>query len=147
MNLVVDASVALKWFLRGRPEESHAGVADSILRSIGTGLVRMLQPPHFLAEVAAVLARMQPANADEDLRFLQAVDWAVVEWAEIYTTAIVLSGRLQHHLFDTLYHAVALHSEGATLVTADEAYYEKAKGEGGVSRLRDFSLSAFEPLP
>ena len=137
MILVVDASVALKWFLGGRHEETHAEAAEGILRSIGAGRARMVQPPHFLAEVAAVLARLQPATADEDLRFLQAVEWEVAEWPEIYTTAIALSERLRHHLFDTLYHAVALHNDGATFVTADEAYHGKAQGEGRISRLQD----------
>ena len=141
MILVVDASVAVKWFLGGRQDEAHVGEADAILRSIGAGRARMVQPPHFLAEVAAVLARVQSATADEDLRYLQAVEWEVAEWPEIYTTAIELSRRLRHHLFDTLYHAVALLTEGATLVTADKAYHDKACGEGSIARLRDFGAS------
>ena len=102
MILVVDASVAVKWFLGDRQDEAHMGEADAILRSIGAGRARMVQPPHFLAEVAAVLARVQPATAGEDLRYLQAVEWEVAEWPEVYTTATELSGRLRRHLFDTL---------------------------------------------
>ena len=147
MTLVVDASVALKWFLGGRSDEAHAGEAGGILRNIGAGLVRMVQPPHFLAEVAAVLARVRPATADEDLRYLQAVEWEVAESPEIYTTAMELSARLQHHLFDTLYHATALHDEGATLVTADDAYYDKAHGEGRIAHLRDFEAAPSSLLP
>jgi len=44
-----------------------------------------------------------------------------------------------HHLFDTLYHAVAL-EEGATLVTADAAYFAKAKDLGGIELLADFAM-------
>ena len=138
MNLVVDASVALKWFLGGRSNEAHCVEADGILRDIGTGLARMTQPPHFLAEVAAVLARVQPATADDDLRYLQSVEWEVVEWPWIYATAIELSERYRHHVFDTLYHATAIHDEGAVLVTADDAYYVKAHGEGSIARLQGF---------
>lgn len=147
MILVVDASVAVKWFLGGRRDEAHAGEADDLLRSIGGGRARMVQPPHFLAEVAAVLARVQPDDADEDLRYLQAVEWEVAEWPEIYTSAIELSEQLRHHLFDTLYHATALHSEGATLVTADEAYYNKAHGEGSIARLQGFESMPSSSLP
>lgn len=50
-----------------------------------------------------------------------------------------LSIRLNHHLFDTLYHAVALKA-GATLVTADERYYAKAANLGHIMRLADFPL-------
>lgn len=50
------------------------------------------------------------------------------------------SMRYQHHLFDTLYHAVALHTPGAVLITADARYYAKARLEGQISLLEDFSL-------
>ena len=138
MILVVDASVALKWFLGARSDEAQAGSAVTILRAVGAGRVHMVQPPHFLAEVAAVLARELPATAGEDLLHLQTVEWDVAERPWIYSTAIDLSIRLRHHVFDTLYHATALRHEGATLVTADEVYYGKAHAEGGIVRLRDF---------
>ena len=139
MILVVDASVALKWFFEEREDEPHVGEAAAILRSIDAGRARMVQPPHFLAEVAAVLAREQPARAGEDLLLLQAIEWEVDEQPEIYATAVELSIRLQHHVFDTLYHATALHGDDATLVTADETYYRKAHARGRIVRLRDFS--------
>ena len=98
----------------------------------------MVQPPQFLAETAAVLARVQPATADEDLLLLQSIAWEVAEWPWIYSTAIELAVRLRHHLFDTLYHATAMHHDDAVLVTSDEVYYDKAHGEGRIARLRDF---------
>ena len=51
-----------------------------------------------------------------------------------------LAVRYQHHLFDTLYHAVALHTPGAVLVTADERYYNKTRLEGQIYLLADFKL-------
>lgn len=54
-----------------------------------------------------------------------------------YQRAIELSSRLNHHLFDTLYHAVAL-EENATLITADRRYYDKAKVLGGIILLENF---------
>ena len=138
MILVVDASVALKWFLGDRSDEADAPNAVAILRAVGDGRVQMVQPPHFLAEVGAVLARELPATAGEDLVHLQTVEWDVAEEPWIYATAIDLSTRLRQHVFDTLYHATALHHEGATLVTADESYFGKARAERGIVRLRDF---------
>jgi predicted nucleic acid-binding protein len=44
---------------------------------------------------------------------------------------------LRHHLFDTLYHAVAL-ERGASLVTADDAYFRKAYRLGGIVRLAEW---------
>lgn len=141
--LVVDASVALKWFFRERHGESHVEQALSILSGLREERLRLVQPPHFLAEIAAVLAREKPDAAVEDLEDLQAVGWQETEDASaLYALAIDLSVRLQRHVFDTLYHAVALQLPDAVLVTADLHYYERAAGIGRVSRLADFDASA-----
>ncbi|MCX7143580.1 MAG: hypothetical protein NT123_21540 [Proteobacteria bacterium] len=63
---------------------------------------------------------------------------SVVETAETHATALELSIRHQYHLFDTLYHAVALHVPGAKLVTADRRYYDKAGVEGHIIMLSDW---------
>jgi predicted nucleic acid-binding protein len=63
----------------------------------------------------------------------------VIAGAPVLKRAAGLSMSLNHHLFDTLYHAVAL-EVGATLVTADEAYFDKAKDRGAVQLLRDFRV-------
>ena len=141
MIAVLDASVVVKWFLGDSHDEPHAAEAIAVLRGIDAGRVRMVQPPHFLAETAAVLARVQPATADDDLLLLQSIAWEVAEWPWIYSTAVELSVRLRHHLFDTLYHATAMHHDDAVLVTSDEVYYDKARGEGRITRLRDFDVS------
>ena len=137
MIAVVDASVALKWFFNDRDDEPHPDRAAAILREIGAGQVRMIQPPHFLAEVAAVLARKEPANARSNLTDLQLLDWESVESPAIYATAVALSIDLQHHLFDTLYHATAIHTDSATLLTHDDSYYDKAWNRRRITRLRD----------
>jgi len=43
-----------------------------------------------------------------------------------------------HHLFDTLHHAVALEHENAVLVTADDRYYGKAERYEAITALRDW---------
>ena len=139
MRLVVDASVALKWFFRASGEEEHTDHALAILAAIDTNRLKMSQPPHFLAEVAAVLAREKPGGAHDDLIDLQNITWRLIEGAAIYATAVDLSIRLQHHLFDTLYHATALHIPGAILVTADRRYYDKARPEGRIVLLADYT--------
>ncbi|MDE0007403.1 MAG: hypothetical protein OXS50_03905 [Gammaproteobacteria bacterium] len=63
MIVVVDASVALKWFLKWHPEEADADAAVAILEAVGDGRLNMLQPPHFIAEVAAVLTRVNSDGA------------------------------------------------------------------------------------
>jgi hypothetical protein len=61
----------------------------------------------------------------------------IVSIRAVYRCAADLSIALKHHLFHTLYHAVAL-EEGATLVTADETYFNKARDVGAIRLLRDF---------
>lgn len=62
----------------------------------------MVQPPHFLTEVAAVLARKTPETTRENLLDLQLLYWESVESSAIHETTIDLSIELRHHLFDTL---------------------------------------------
>ncbi len=140
MILVVDASVAIKWFFQNRDNETDCDLALIILESVGTGQTQLLQPPHFIAEVAAVLAREKPDEAQDDLFDLLYIECHISQEPEIYTTAIDLSIRYQHHLFDTLYHAVALHTPGSKFITADEAYWRKAQNMGQIVRLQDFVI-------
>lgn len=140
MILVLDASVVIKWFFRDDPGEQHSEQALLLLSAIGAGQVKLIQPPHFLAEVSAVLAREKPGQAQQDIADLLNVEWRVAESAEIYSTAISLAASLNHHLFDTLYHAVALHQTDALLVTSDARYYNKASNAGRLMLLENFSL-------
>ena len=135
MIAVVDASVAIKWFLA----EEHDNVAFELAREIGFGSLEMSQPAHFVAEVSAVLARLRPQEALVDMQALLALDFERVDDDEIYAVAADLAIRLDHHLFDTLYHAVALTLPSATLVTADRRYYEKARGQGKLTMLSDWA--------
>ena len=87
---------------------------------------------------------MQPCShekrrktARENLFDLQLLEWESVGSPAIYATAVDLSIDLRHHLFDTLYHATAMHTEGATLVTADGACYGKARHRRRIIRLMD----------
>jgi predicted nucleic acid-binding protein len=61
---------------------------------------------------------------------------AVVD-ASIFKRASRIAHELKHHLFDTLYHAVAL-EHGCTLVTADDTYFRKSHSLGGIVRLPDW---------
>ncbi len=138
MILVLDASVVIKWFFRDEPNEQHTEQALQILNAVGTGEVMLVQPPHFMAEVSAVLAREKPERAQADIADLIDMEWRVSGSARVYEKAVSLAVNLNHHLFDTLYHAVALHEPDAMLVTADVRYYNKAKEQGRMILLEKF---------
>ncbi len=108
------------------------------MRAVRADEVSLAEPPHWLAEVAAVVTRLSPATAVKDISDLYTMDIRIVQSERVYLTACRLSRELDHHLFDTLYHAVALSFDGAVLVTADERYYAKASRRGGLVLLRDF---------
>ena len=140
MRVVVDASVALKWFIGTNDDEPLAERAMHVLRGIDGDHLQLIQPPHFFAEVAAILARVAPSRVRENLRDLWRIKWQVEDSPSIYLLGAELSIELQHHLFDTLYHAIAIHTEASTLITADDRYYSKAQGLGRIQRLADFSM-------
>lgn len=142
MICVIDASVAVKWFVRGKQLalEDHVEPAMQLLGASVEGRVDLHQPPHFLAEVAAVLTRIDPHTAGRDLDNLAALE---IHWAhptEAYARAVALAADLNHHLFDTLYHALALETPGAVFVTADRRYFDKAHTQGAIAWLADFAL-------
>lgn len=141
MYVVLDASVVVKWYL-AHSDEQDAKQALAILNGMESGSLTPIQPPHFLAELAAVLARKLPEFAPSYFQELSRIfgDKVAEPDGAVYQRAIGLSTQLDHHLFDTLYHALALEGN-ATLITADYRYYEKAKGYGNIMRLQDFALS------
>lgn len=142
MTLVLDASVIVKWALADPRIEPDTDRALHVLEGLQTGGVDILQPPHWLAEVAAVFCRLTPRRAREIVRLLEAMELPVSDHPDLFARACDLSIRLREHVFDTLYHAVALSHEDATLVTADDRYYRRGARIGRISRLADLPLDA-----
>jgi predicted nucleic acid-binding protein len=133
--VVADASVVVKWFSADRPEEDDVEAALQLLYAVFDNRVRLQQPPHWLAEVAAVLTRLSPETATEDIADLHVMEVDEVRTLSVYERASQLARSLGQHLFDTLYHAVALETRDATLVTADERYFRLAAPMGSIELL------------
>lgn len=134
MRCVFDASLFVKVLLGDPAREPHTAEAERWMRRFVDAEVSLVQPPHWLAEVAAVMTRLSPDSVDRDLARLFALELSVLDGVEVYLTAAKLAGSLDHHLFDTLYHAVALEAD-ATLITADRRYASKAASIGRVQAL------------
>ncbi|MCC6868463.1 MAG: type II toxin-antitoxin system VapC family toxin [Burkholderiales bacterium] len=137
MNVVVDASVAIKWIVPFKSDEADSGRALQLLSHVRNGEVTLYQPPHWFAEIAGVIVRLSPATIQEDIADLYEIKFQRIEGKALYVQACKLARALDHHLFDTLYHAVALHVPDAVLVTADERYYDKAHSLGQIVRLAE----------
>ena len=134
MRVVVDASVAVKWILPDPHVELDADQAVALLTGIKGGGFTPLQPPHWLAEVAAVITRLHPEAARRAIELLYALELPVADELGIFVRASSIAEQMGRHVFDTLYHAVAL-ERGATLITADDEYFRKARSLGHVLRL------------
>jgi len=140
--VVLDASVILKWLLEDPSRERDTEKAFALVESVVSGRLEILQPVHWLAEVAAVAARLVPQTAVGDVEMLAAFEFPTTDSPTVIRRATSLAIKTKHHLFDTLYHAVALEHEDALLVTADERYYGKAKGYGTIRTLHDWEAGA-----
>ncbi|RMG85820.1 MAG: PIN domain-containing protein [Candidatus Dadabacteria bacterium] len=136
--MVIDASVVVKWVFPTREGEEDVGAALDLLRDIRSGAVTVVQPPHWLAEAGAVIARLAPDIAPRALELLWAMELPVLDTLDLYRLAAELSGRLAHHLFDTLYHAAALLTPGAVCYTADRKYLGKARPLGAIEPVSSY---------
>jgi predicted nucleic acid-binding protein len=139
IKLVIDASVAVKWFVRDTQEEKDVTSAVDILIGVGKNSIELIQPPHWMAEVIAVLARLQPDLTDDAIDLLDAMEIPTRAESSMYRLASHLAIELNHHLFDTLYHALAL-QDNATLLTADHRYFRKSANHGSICMLANFDL-------
>jgi predicted nucleic acid-binding protein len=117
VSLVVDASVAFKWFLSGEP---HCSQALAVVEA-GTPLIA---PDFLIAEVcnaacrSARLGRINELQVDEIAISLPCFFEALVSAAGLARRAVAIAGQLDHPVYDCLYLALA-EQERANLITAD----------------------------
>jgi predicted nucleic acid-binding protein len=139
MTLVLDASVILKWLLEDPAQEPDTDKAFAVIQSVIQGDLEILQPAHWLIEVAAVATRLTPQTAIQDVEILAAMQLPTSDEPNIMRRATVLAIDTDAHLFDTLYHAVALEHDDGLLVTADNRYCRKATRYGKIVSLHDWN--------
>lgn len=61
----------------------------------------------------------------------------MISESTVYKRSAALASDLDQHLFDTLYHAVALEQQ-AVLISADRRYYARARHLGWIISLADW---------
>ena len=138
MTVVLDASVIVKWLFQNPRREAGTEQATDLMEQIAAGSLPVLEPPHWLAEVGAVLARQTPSTAADDMAILAAMELPVSADPLALRRGIELSIELRQHLFDTYYHAVALENPDTVLITADDHYLRAARGNGRIVNLMDW---------
>ena len=134
MNLVIDASVAFKWLLPDARIEPDLKESSGLLESIQAGRVTVLAPVHWKLEVLGVVARHGTHAIRPCLEFFDSLPHTVIDSAAVMERGAQLAASLKHHIFDTIYHAVALET-GSTLITADDRYFDAARRIGSIKML------------
>ena len=121
---MLDASVAVKWFLPADDETLIPQALDLMARHTRSEL-RFLVPGIFWAEMGnifwkAVRARRCPREyADKSVASLQEKSFTTVPSRELMSDALAIAITFDRTVYDSLYVALAV-SYGIPLVTADE---------------------------
>jgi predicted nucleic acid-binding protein len=139
VTVVVDASVVIKWLLQDPEREVDTDKATRLMQSVALGDQVALQPVHWLAEVGAVLSRQSAETAADDVSMLCGLDLPISDDPLVLRRGVELAIELKQHLFDTYYHAVALETPDAILITADERYLRVARDKGRIVHLADWA--------
>ncbi len=132
MSVVVDASVALKWFL----PEPDSVLAEALLRRADT----LLAPTLIVSEVCnAAWKRFR--RGETTARQLQwvaeritGVGMLLISDEALAVPATAIARRLDHPVYDCLYLALA-DERGAMLVTADRRLHARVGGTAWESRV------------
>jgi len=135
---VLDASVVIKWLLQDPECEANTENATRLMEQVTSGELSSIQPSHWILEVGAVLARVSPETAADDVTLLAALELPTTDDPLIVRRGTELATELKQHLFDTFYHAVALENADTVLVTADERYLRAAESKGRIMHLKDW---------
>jgi predicted nucleic acid-binding protein len=123
-DVVVDASVAVKWCLPSQREELVAE-AEELLASLRRDEVRFLVPDLFWVELANALwkavrrAEISSDNAASAMSFMRDLDIATVPSIDVVPQALDLAISHGRTVYDSLYVALAMHSK-SEMITADE---------------------------
>lgn len=142
MRVVLDASVAFKWFVN---DEDHVPEARAIFAALQTHSISLIAPVTAMAELGhalrAAFLEKRVAHADL-LAACKAFEDAPVDFVGLRgLTAEAMNLAVKHHgsYYDALYVALALR-EGINLVTADTPMCNAFAKAGCCIHIQDFAL-------
>ena len=127
------------WFLHLRKSVIDREAARDIYETARRHRIVLVEPALWQTDVAATLVRLQPKQATKLIGRLTKVDVRIDDEFDVLRRAAKLAIKLDHRFFDTIYHAVAL-KHSITLITANAAYYRKARHLGNIMLLRDWRI-------
>ena len=125
-TLVVDASIAVKWYI-------HEHDSPQALR-LTTGGARLIAPSHVQAEVGNVVWKRSSRGdiTPDDARgmvhdFIQQTAVELREVGPLLPAALLIALRYERTVYDSLYLALAMR-EHCRMITADERLYNRLLG-------------------
>ncbi|HEX3034370.1 MAG TPA: type II toxin-antitoxin system VapC family toxin [Thermodesulfobacteriota bacterium] len=128
----VDASIAVKWAVKGEPFRAKA---LAFLRDAGASGVRLIAPPNFISEVDSAIrkrvfdGRMSAVEAKKAYAVLDAAPMEIVDMPGMRQRAREIAEKFnQRFVYDTSYAALA-ELRGCEFWTADKVFYDAVKTE------------------
>jgi predicted nucleic acid-binding protein len=124
MNLVIDASVALKWLL----SESDSEKAEALLEACRRGAIVPMAPEILTVEVGNILWKrvmrgfLDVERAESLYAEFERIRPVLTPVVNLAGRALMLALKHRHSVYDCLYVALAFESR-CELVTADEGLF------------------------
>jgi predicted nucleic acid-binding protein len=135
-RMVLDLSVCSKWFFGKKKKTRDQKIAVDLFQKARKKQITLIEPAIWRPEIVAKMSQKSPIRIDSMLTRFFALDARIDNSDESLRRAAELAIELNHDLFDTLYHAVAM-NHSVDLITANTAYYRKARSVGNIILLRD----------
>jgi predicted nucleic acid-binding protein len=133
---IVDASIILKWVLGSEKEPDH-DKAIGLLRVWMSGEIEISAPSLWIYEVANVLGRSLPDEANQKMGMLLNLQITAVDFSEqMIRQCFAWMNERQVTFYDAAYLSSA-YSTDAVLLTSDERFCEKMKGDARICILKD----------
>lgn len=119
--VVVDSSVAIKWFV----PQTGSAKAHNILDAYKNNQLSLLAPDLIYAEVGNVVWKLRrfqgisQADAADIIDIFQSINLAITPSSKLLASAYQIASTYQRTVYDSLYIALSLR-QGCSLITADE---------------------------
>jgi predicted nucleic acid-binding protein len=138
--IVLDSSVALKWFFA---DEDGAELAVRVRDEHVSGTKEISVPSLFFYEIANVLATKVKLSLEESLEAFELINDFEFNVHELdspeYLEAMEFAMKHKISVYDASYHILASRL-GCRFLTADRKFWEKVKGLGVAELLGKLSL-------
>jgi len=133
---ITDASVILKWVLEKEKEPDH-DKATGLLHAWVSGEVGIAAPNLWTYEVANILGRVSPDEAEQKMKLLHNLQINGVDCSEeMIRQCFNWMKECQVTFYDAVYLAAA-YAIDAVLLTSDEKFREKMKKDDRICLLKN----------